>query len=101
MGTCIASGESDSRVTLRKLAQGVVTSQHLYPTTQREVLLDDLEGIVTPPNDLSHSFQQMSARVATFDFAANFGLATLNSDWNRENMAQEKRRALFNLLVKH
>ena len=87
--TCIVSCQRDSGAILRQDAQCVIASEEPYPA-QSEILFDDLEGIIVPSDYVSHSFDQVSAHVSTFYFAANFRLATLSSDRSRKETAQKK-----------
>jgi len=55
--------------------------EHSYPA-QGEILFYDVERIVVSPNYVSQSFSQMAAHILTFDFGANFRLATFSPDRN-------------------
>lgn len=94
------SREGHPRPALRKRPQRVVASEQVYPT-QRQILFNNFEGIITPLNHLSHPFEQMPAHVATFDLTSNFKLATVSPDRCREESSQNEWWAIWNLLKKH
>ena len=86
IGTCVARCQRHSRAILRKLTKCVLASEQSYPA-KSEILFDDLEGIVVPTNYASHSLDQVSVHIATFHFAANFGLVSLSPNWSRKEAA--------------